>query len=141
MDSNHSPAQAIVRLSRLLEKNCGEELTLAQYRMLGAIAAGSERAGRLANALAVRPPVVSERIEALVERGFVARHVPSTDRRAVDLQLTPAGREAFDGADRAIDAALQQLIDECDDPRLVRNALTQLSDAMSIAAKARKVRK
>ena len=140
MDSNKSPAQAIVRLSRLLEKNCGEELTLAQYRMLGAIASGSARAGRLAKALAVRPPVVSERVEALVERGFVARHVPSSDRRAVDLQLTAAGRGAFDRADRAIDTALQQLIDQCRDPRQVRDALVQLGDAMSTATKARKVR-
>jgi DNA-binding MarR family transcriptional regulator len=128
---NESVAQTSATIARILDQACGDQLTLAQYRTLGAIACGSERASRLAKALAVGPPVVSERVDGLVERGFVSRETPSTDRRAITLRLTVAGRAAFDRADGSITSALDNLLGRCADPEMVRAALVQLGDVIA----------
>jgi DNA-binding MarR family transcriptional regulator len=82
--------QAITRVSRMLERASGE-LSLADFRMLSAIAGGEARATRLAARLAVGKPAVSAGVDSLVRRGYVERSRVEGDQRASALSLTPAG--------------------------------------------------
>ena len=52
------------------------------------------RQGRLADRLRIKRAHMTKLIRAFEDRGFVLRHVPDADRRAVELTLAPPG-EAF----------------------------------------------
>jgi long-chain acyl-CoA synthetase len=119
-------------LARVLERSCGD-LTLPQYRLLAMISEGSERATALAGKLALAKPSVSAMVEALVERELVTRARVDGDRRAVRLQLTPAGEAALCGAEVTMAENLQPLLDRCDDPAVVDAALAQLATALDAA--------
>jgi long-chain acyl-CoA synthetase len=82
------------------------ELTLPQYRVLGILAEGSAAASGLADRLAVRRPSITALVDGLVARGFVDRRQEDTDRRRVELRLTPEGVATLARADVAVDEYL-----------------------------------
>ncbi|HEY7438896.1 MAG TPA: MarR family transcriptional regulator [Acidimicrobiia bacterium] len=131
-----SPYRTLARLARMLERSCGN-LTLPQYRVLGLIADGSERATLLANRLALTKPSVSELIDTLVERGLVERGTEPLDRRAVRLVATKAGKQALRRAEASMAERIEPIIEGCDDPELVRAALAQIGPALDAATDAR----
>jgi DNA-binding MarR family transcriptional regulator len=83
--------RALARAARVLERASGE-LSLAHYRVLSAIAAGDERASRVAERLALGKPAVSAAVESLRQRGLIVRSEVVGDQRAAALGLTDAGR-------------------------------------------------
>jgi long-chain acyl-CoA synthetase len=85
------------------------ELTLPQYRVLGILAEGSAAASGLADRLAVRRPSITALIDGLVARGLVDRRQEDTDRRRVELRLTPEGAGTLARADTAVDEYLVAL--------------------------------
>jgi long-chain acyl-CoA synthetase len=85
------------------------ELTLPQYRVLGILAEGSAAASGLADRLAVRRPSITALVDGLVARGLVDRRQEDTDRRRVELRLTPEGASTLAGADAAVDEYLISL--------------------------------
>ena len=87
------PTLTIARLCRVLENHGTSDLSLPQYRVLGLLSAGDERATQLAARLAVTKPTLTALIDGLVERGFVVRETTDGDRRAVRLSITDAGRD------------------------------------------------
>lgn len=113
-----------------------------QARALAVIADHDEQSPRLgvvADRLRITPRAATEVADALEDLGYVARQPDPTDRRAVVLALTPAGRQAHQRFRAARDAAgaeyfaslsedergrltslLQRLVDAhepgCDDP-------------------------
>src|ERR1700749_2620929 len=86
--------RALARIARLLERSSGD-LNLAHYRVLSAIAEGSERASRVADRRTRGRPTVSAAVESLTKRGLITREDVAEDRRATTLALTPAGEEAL----------------------------------------------
>ncbi|MCM3925281.1 MarR family winged helix-turn-helix transcriptional regulator [Frankia sp. AiPs1] len=72
-------------------------LTLRRFKVLQLLAdSGPCRLRDLADAVAVAPRTMTETVDDLESEGLVARRSHPTDRRAVLLALTPAGREAID---------------------------------------------
>ncbi len=51
------------------------------------------RVGDLAACLAVKPPTVTQLVDALVSRGLVERYADLDDRRAIRVRLSASGRE------------------------------------------------
>jgi long-chain acyl-CoA synthetase len=82
------------------------ELTLPQYRVLGILAEGAAAASGLADRLAVRRPSITALIDGLVARGLVDRRQEDTDRRRVEVRLTPEGVDTLARADEAVDEYL-----------------------------------
>jgi DNA-binding MarR family transcriptional regulator len=66
-------------------------ISLVQYRMLFVIAEQPQRAGRLADHLAVSRPTLTAAAHALVDRGLVTREPVAGDGRGVQLRLTAEG--------------------------------------------------
>ncbi|MGZ4762257.1 MAG: MarR family winged helix-turn-helix transcriptional regulator [Ilumatobacteraceae bacterium] len=124
------PTLTIARLCRVLECNASADLTLPQYRVLGLLAGGDERASLLASRVSVAKPTLTSIVDSLFERGFVAREIPDEDRRSVSLSITTAGRTALANAAAEFREVLDEVLVECTDPERVLDALGALRDAL-----------
>ena len=102
--------RALARASRLLER-ASDELNLAQYRVLAAVASGAERSSRIATRLAIGKPTVSAMVESLRQRGLLARTGVEGDQRVAALHLTPDGEAALERVEAAM---IRRLGDVCD---------------------------
>ncbi len=95
-------SEELTRLFTLLSKVTSQYqrnpvLTRLDFLVLGRLLrAGGMRAGDLAQQEGLDQSTVSRRVGSLVERGFVHRDTDPDDRRAQLLQLTEAGRAAYD---------------------------------------------
>jgi DNA-binding MarR family transcriptional regulator len=125
--------RALARVARLLERSSGD-LNLAHYRVLSAIAEGSERASRVADRLTLGKPTVSAAVESLTKRGLLLREDVAADRRATTLSLTPAGEEALALVDREMLGYLDELLARTPDPARVLESLGQLGTALDEVA-------
>lgn len=68
--------------------------------------------GRLLRETLVTSGTMTNRVDRLVVRGMVERNPDPDDRRGVLVRLTPAGKEAVDGALDALLEAEQRLLGE-----------------------------
>ncbi|HEU4840885.1 MAG TPA: MarR family transcriptional regulator [Ilumatobacteraceae bacterium] len=130
MTTADGPTLTIARLSRVLENHGTSELSMPQYRVLGLLSSGHERATELASKLAVTKPTLTSLIDGLVERGYVERAGADGDRRAVRLVITPAGLDAVGAAGRALREVLDDVLERCADPDGVLIALDDLRLAL-----------
>lgn len=93
-------AEGIARLRRALRRGArvadpGNTLAVAQLELLAALTEHPRsRPGQLARLLHMRPNTVTTIVNNLTARGMVRRVAAETDRRAVELTATEAGREA-----------------------------------------------
>ncbi len=126
-----APTLTIARLSRLLESHVPADLTLPQYRVLGLLAGGDERASQLAARLAVAKPTLTAIIDSLVDRGFVVRETESGDRRVVSLSITAAGTAALRGTETELNHVLDDLLGRCAHPDVVVASLDELRQALN----------
>ena len=87
-----------------------EDTTIAQYRALVVLASrGPQRMTDLAAALDVTPPTAGRMCDRLLRKGLIRRHRARSDRRAVQVSVTAAGRQVVDQATarrRALIAAI-----------------------------------
>lgn len=107
------------------------ELTQVQAQALGAIAGGARTVSAVADACGRHVSSASRIVDSLVQRSFVDREEDAEDRRAVRLDVTPAGAAALEEVltvhrDR-LEQSLAQL-DERDAAELAR-LLTLLAQA------------
>jgi DNA-binding MarR family transcriptional regulator len=129
--------QALTRASKALERASGG-LSLAHYRVLAAVAAGDERASRVAARLALGKPTVSASVEALCVRGLLVRSGVAADQRAVQLSLTADGLQVLAQAEAAMAAVLEDLAARTGRRDAVMNALVELGSAIEQAAAERR---
>jgi DNA-binding MarR family transcriptional regulator len=93
-------AEGIARLRRALRRGArvadpGNTLAVAQLELLAALTEHpGARPGQLARLLNMRPNTVTTIVNALSARGMLDRVTAAGDRRAVELTVTEAGREA-----------------------------------------------
>lgn len=102
---------------------------MAQYRVLSAVAAGDERASRVAARLGLGRPAVSAAVEALCRAGYLHRHDAPGDQRAVDLTVTAAGRTQLAEVEARMVAVLEDLAARAEGPSAV-TALAALGPAL-----------
>lgn len=108
-------ARAVAFTARRLERSLGE-MTLPQFRVLALVASSTERASRIAERAAVTRPSLTGLLDGLEARGWVRRVLVDGDRRGVLLEVTADGRAALTHAERAMAAALDDLLgDDGDD--------------------------
>ncbi|MER3483040.1 MAG: MarR family transcriptional regulator [Meiothermus sp.] len=71
----------------------GMGVTQMQAYGIMLLADGHTQPSALAEAMGTSPPVLSQILAGLEERGFITRHPDPEDRRRVRLELTESGRE------------------------------------------------
>lgn len=88
--------------------------------------------GRLADALAVNQSSVSVLVDRLVRRGLVRRIRGRTDRRFVEIDLTPRGRALVADAPEPAQGRLLHALEDMGAPdvRRIRRAVDELVTAM-----------
>lgn len=116
---------ATLWLARVLERS-EAPLTTSQFRIMRRVAAGGERAARLAERLAVRKPTLTATTDGLVGAGYLVRESDATDRRAVRLQLTPAGVTALAKTEQIFAERFAELLDDSSKPEILRALLADL---------------
>jgi DNA-binding MarR family transcriptional regulator len=95
-------SEELTRLFSLLGKVTSDyrrstPLTRLEFQVIGRLLrTGDMRAGDLAQQEGLDQSTLSRRIASLVERGLVRRQADPSDRRAQVLQLTDAGKDAYD---------------------------------------------
>lgn len=130
--------RSIAQVARVVEASLGG-LTLSAYRILSLVAEGNERSSQIAGRLALARPTISNAVDQLVDRGFLARAASPQDRRAVILTITDAGRMAIAEADAAIAERLSPIFKRLDDPEVVLRSMEQLQTAIA-AYRAERIR-
>jgi DNA-binding MarR family transcriptional regulator len=127
-DDHVHAVRALSRAARLLEHASGD-LTLAQYRVLSAVAGGDARASRIARRLALGKPAVSNAVEALCQRGLLDR-ADSDDQRVVLLHLTAAGRRQLNAVERDMSRWLDGVLARTGDADRVLRALVAFGEGI-----------
>jgi DNA-binding MarR family transcriptional regulator len=84
-------------------------VSLAQFNVLDPLLEGPLTVGQVAEAAGVAPPTATRMLDGLVDRGFVGRAADRTDRRAVIVSLTAAGRRAATAKAREYDRLRKQV--------------------------------
>ena len=114
-DGTAALGDLLMRAARTLRRRFGAvlapwDLSPHQARALRVVGSGDGvRLSELAEALRIAPRSATEVADGLQERGLVARAPDPTDRRAVVLTVTEAGRQVQREVDDARAADAQQL--------------------------------
>ena len=125
------PTLTIARLCRLLENHGTGELSLPQYRVLGLLSAGDERATQLAARLAVTKPTLTALVDSLVERGLRASaRRPTATAAPCACRSPPPAATAVDAAGADLREVLDDVVGRCADPDAVLAALDELRQAL-----------
>ena len=91
------------------------------------------RLNDLAARIGTSAPTASRSVDALDELGLVARSADAADRRAVHIELTPAGRRLVDERKARVSAAFEPALAALTaaDREQLLTLLARLSDALS----------
>jgi DNA-binding MarR family transcriptional regulator len=135
--SNRNAIRAVVRISRLLERACGD-LSLAHYRVLAAVAEGEERASRIAERLALGKPTVSASVDALCRRGLLMRDSAAGDQRVSPLHLTADGEATLRAVEEAMLERFAAVLAHTREASDVVSALNRLGTGLDDLATARR---
>jgi DNA-binding MarR family transcriptional regulator len=119
----------LARASRILER-ASDELSLAHFRVLSAVADGDQRASRVARRLALGKPAVSAAVDALCTRGLMARAEVSDDQRAAALSVTAEGATVLERVETAMIGRLEELSAHAPDRERLLDALATLGEAI-----------
>jgi DNA-binding MarR family transcriptional regulator len=94
----------------------GELPAPAHFGLLSILSERPRMLTELAAIQGVSLPTMSNSISAMVERGWVRRTAPGSDRRIVMIEVTVAGRAALERVARAAEGHLAEMVGPLDAP-------------------------
>ncbi|MGA8117527.1 MAG: MarR family transcriptional regulator [Actinocatenispora sp.] len=113
IDAFLSASRALVGLAARSLAGLDTDVTLPQYRALVVLASrGPRKIREIAEELGVNPSTGTRMCDRLVRKGLIRRSRTPSDRRAVRLTLTPAGRHLIDEVTRRRREELTALVHE-----------------------------
>jgi len=116
-----------------LKETTKSRVTSSQLRVLKLVArTNARRIGDVADFLAVSNAAASKAVDRLVRRGLLRRNESPSDRRAVELSLTPEGRTVLAQYEAATNQVLKEVFGSLPTDQLQATAdfLDQLSTRM-----------
>lgn len=116
MDDEVGAAGGLIRLTFLVQGVYAEvgrdcDLTAAQAQMLCSVADRSVGMAELSAVLGLEKSSVTGLVDRAEQRGLVLREQDPSDRRAVRVSLTPAGRRALTKFRAEVTARLDEVLD------------------------------
>jgi DNA-binding MarR family transcriptional regulator len=110
----------------------GDGISLAQFNALEPLLGGPMTVGQVAEAAGVAPPTATRMLDGLGERGLVSRAADRSDRRAVIVSLTPAGRRAATTKAREYERARRRIgaVLDADEQRQAADLLRRLAEVI-----------
>jgi DNA-binding MarR family transcriptional regulator len=99
VDAVLAASRSLIAVATMSLGAAAEETTIAQYRALVVLASrGPQRLVDLAGMLGVAPSTAGRMCDRLVRKGLIRRRRGRSDRRAVTVAITVAGRAVVDQA-------------------------------------------
>jgi DNA-binding MarR family transcriptional regulator len=129
MDAEIKAVRALARASSVLER-ASDELSLAHYRVLSAVASGQERASHVAARLALGRPTISAAVDSLSKRGLLERSGVDGDHRVAALRLTAEGEQLLTRVEAEMRQRIRDLASLTADPDRLLEALVWLGEAV-----------
>lgn len=129
MDTEIEAVRALARASSVLDR-ASDELSLAHYRILSAVASGHERASHVAARLALGRPTVSAAVDSLSKRDLLKRTEVEGDQRASTLRLTAPGEQVLARVEGEMRQRIRELAERTADPERLLEALVLLGQAV-----------
>jgi DNA-binding MarR family transcriptional regulator len=129
--------RCIKRMRRLVDAALSEHgLSLSRSKVLGAIDSGPCNQRALASYFDLAPRTITELVDGLERDGMVERTTDPADRRARQVRLTPAGRNAHERAVATRSELLKQIFGPLgnDQLLLLAAALRQIDDELGDVA-------
>ena len=118
VDAVLSASRSLIAVATRSLGAAAEETSIAQYRALVVLASrGPQRMTDLAGALDVTPSTAGRMCDRLLRKGLIRRHRARTDRRAVQVSITPAGRQVVDQATARRRALIAGILRQLPAPR------------------------
>ena len=98
----YAASRASIELKKIFAKQLGPlQLKASEFSLLVLVASNSKvNQKQLGQALDISPPNMAVTIDRLVERGWVERVRSTQDRRAMQIHLTPSGKELVQRAEK-----------------------------------------
>lgn len=90
-------------------KDAGQTLTVGRFIPLMFLADSTMRLQELAEVTHTKESATSRLVERMVKDGLIVKERDGADGRAVQLRITPKGREALREAQRVFELCLKQL--------------------------------
>ncbi len=126
--------EIVTRLDRLAKKRVLDQRGVSYPEFLVAMAVremSEPTHGEVGALIDMSKSLVSQRVAALMAKGFVEQRREPTDRRHARLALTPLGREALEGMYRELAVNASRLFDALGPARpAFRHSLTVLQQAL-----------
>jgi len=142
-------AREILKIVPLVMRTVAAELRAAgelpapvHFGLLTSLAAQPRSLSELASQMGVSLPTMSNSITAMVDRGWVRRTAPSSDRRIVVIEVTANGRAALDRVGRSAEEHLADVLAPLDPTsrRQLESGLLVLRSVFGAAPAARATR-
>jgi DNA-binding MarR family transcriptional regulator len=116
VDALLTATRALVGLAARSLADLDADVTLPQYRALVVLASrGPQRVVDISTELGVDPSTGTRMCDRLARKGLIRRYRSTTDRRALRLTLTPAGRHLIHEVTRRRREELIALVDAIPD--------------------------
>lgn len=103
-------APRLTRLENVILREVEPALTFRQYRILQRVAEGRTTLTALGRLATITLPAVSESVDVIVRKQLLRRRTDEGDRRAVYLELTPAGERALEQGTRLLALAAETIL-------------------------------
>ena len=131
-DALHDFFRAARRARGRASRRTSGGLSLAQYHLLEPLADGPSTNRQLAESADVSSPTATRMIDVLVARDLVTRVEDPTDRRAVLISLTPAGRRALGAKMAEYDAMRRRMASTLapEERRVAAKLLARMTDVI-----------
>ena len=132
MDAVLAASRSLIAVATVSLGAAAEETTLAQYRALVVMASrGPQRLVDLAGALGVASSTAGRMCDRLVRKGLARRHRGRSDRRAVLVAITPAGRAVVDQATARRRELIAEIVARLPEPvqRMAADSLRAFAEA------------
>lgn len=111
-------------------------ITLTQWRLIAMIGTGTATTARdVTRKTMIDPAMISRTTKTLEEAGLLTTSRPDNDRRVVEMELTPRGREIFDRTLPYMKTRQQALMDALDADE--QDIIFGILDKLELAAERR----
>ncbi len=118
MSGQHNVPHQIIEIIPLILRFLHSEMRFSaggmgpsHFRLLETLAGHPCNLSEIAEKQSLSMPTISNSVNILVERGWILRTPARRDRRMVNIEITPAGKQVLDDSQQRLESRIGQRLD------------------------------